>query len=204
MTEAGRGTPGRMQGRERRILAIVAALNLGGCAIMLSAALYSGSSALLSGTLDNFGDALTYLLSLAVVGASLRTKARAALIKGLLVLGAALAVAAQIGWRLLHPGVPLFEAMGLAAAINLVLNAFCLWLLMPLRGGDINLSSAWETSRNDVFEGLAVLAAAPAVWLFGAGWPDLAIAAVLLVLFLGSAFRILAAARRQLVSLRTA
>ena len=192
--------PVRRRARERRVLGLVTAINLGCCAIMLSAALYSGSSALLAGTLDNFGDALTYLLSLAVVGAGLRAKARVALLKGLLVLGAALAVAAQIAWRLAHPGVPLFEAMGLAAAVNLVLNAVCLWLLMPLRGGDINLASAWETSRNDVLEGLAVLAAAPLVWLFGAGWPDLAIAAVLLVLFLGSAFRILAAARRALAA----
>src|SRR3546814_17845676 len=76
--------------------------------------IYSGSSSLLSGGLDNLGDALTYVLSLAVIGASGRAKARVALLKGALILGAAVAVAIQIGWRLAHPNVPIFEEIGRA------------------------------------------------------------------------------------------
>lgn len=188
----------QMQRRQRRVLTIVMVINLGSCAMMLAASLYSGSSALLSGTLDNLGDALTYLLSLLVVGASLRAKARVALVKGLLILAAAIAVAVQIGWRLRHPGTPLFEAMGAAALANLALNGICLWLISPFRNGDINLASAWECSRNDVAEGLAVLAAAAAVGLLGAGWPDLLVACALLLLFLRSAWRVLRAAWHEL------
>lgn len=180
-----------MEARQRRVLMIVLAINAATFAMMLAAALYSGSSSLLSGSLDNLGDALTYVLSLAVVGASARAKARVALFKGLLIFGAAVAVAIQIGWRLAHPGVPIFGAMGLAALLNLGFNAICLWLLTPYRHGDVNMASAWECSRNDIFEGLAVLAAAIGVALFGAGWPDLVIAGALLVMFLRSAWRIL-------------
>src|SRR3546814_1826533 len=92
----------------------------------------------------------------------------------------------QIGWRLAHPNVPIFEAIGIAAVINLAFNGICLWLLTPYRRGDVNMASAWECSRNDVFEGFAVLLAAAGVWLFAAGWPDLVIAAALLVMFLRS------------------
>src|SRR3546814_13433169 len=92
----------------------VRAINIAMFVMMLMAAIYSGSSSLLSGGLDNLGDALTYLLSLAVIGASGRAKARVALFKGVLILGAAIAVAIQIGWRIAHPGVPTFEATGLA------------------------------------------------------------------------------------------
>ena len=120
---------GALEARQRRVLMIVLAINIATFAMMITAALYSGSSSLLSGSLDYLGDALTYLLSLAVVGASLRAKAAVAVVKGLLILGAAIAVAAQIGWRLAHPGVPIFEAMGLAAAVNLAFNGLCLWLL---------------------------------------------------------------------------
>src|SRR5690606_23048535 len=180
-----------MEARQRRVLMIVLAINVATFAMMLAAALYSGSSSLLSGSLDNLGDALTYLLSLAVVGASARAKARVALFKGLLIFGAAVAVAFQIGWRLAHPGVPIFGAMGLAAGLNLVFNAICLWLLTPYRHGDVNMASAWECSRNDIFEGLAVLAASVGVALFGAGWPDLVIAGALLLMFLRSAWRVL-------------
>lgn len=180
-----------MEARQRRVLMIVLAINAVTFAMMLAAALYSGSSSLLSGSLDNLGDALTYVLSLAVVGASARAKARVALFKGLLIFSAAVAVAIQIGWRLAHPGVPIFGAMGLAAGLNLVFNAICLRLLTPYRHGDVNMASAWECSRNDIFEGLAVLAAAVGVALVGAGWPDLLIAGALLVMFLRSAWRVL-------------
>lgn len=183
-----------MQAKQRRVLMVVLAINLATFAMMLAAAIYSGSSSLLSGSLDNLGDALTYLLSLLVIGASQRAKARVALFKGLLILGAALAVAVQIGWRLAHPGVPMFEAMGVAALANLAFNGVCLWLLTPYRQGDVNMASAWECSRNDVFEGTAVLLAAAGVWWFGTGWPDLVVGGALLLLFLGSAWRVLRSA----------
>lgn len=187
-----------MEARQRRVLLIVMLINIGSCAMMFSAAYLSHSSALLSGTLDNLGDALTYLLSLLVIGASFRAKAKVALFKGLLILTAALAVGAQIVWRLSNPTVPLFETMGVAALLNVGLNGICLWLLTPLRHSDINLASAWECSRNDMFEGVAVIVAAVGVWLFQGGWPDLVIASLLLVLFLRSAWRVLRMAWRGL------
>ena len=192
-----------LQARQRRVLATVMVVNALACAGMVAAAWLSGSSALLSGGLDNFGDALTYALSLAVVGAGARAKARVSLVKGLLILGAALGVAVQVGWRLAHPGVPVFEAMGAAALVNLAANGFCLWLLTPHRHADINMASVWECSRNDVAEGLAVVATAALVGWSGSGWPDLVVAVVLLVLFLRSAWRILSAARRELQAERS-
>lgn len=187
-----------MEDSQRRTLKVVLAINLATFVMMMGAAWFSRSSSLLSGGLDNLGDALTYAVSLAVVGSSLQTKAKVAFLKGLLILGAAVAVAVQIAWRLKNPGVPVFEAMGLAGVLNLAANAFCLWLLTPHRNGDINLSSAWECSRNDIYEGFAVLLAAFAVWVFGTGWPDLVIASALLLMFLRSASRVLRGAWREL------
>ena len=187
-----------MEDSQRRTLKIVLGINLATFVMMMGAAWFSRSSSLLSGGLDNLGDSLTYAVSLAVVGSSLQTKAKVAFLKGLLILGAAIAVAAQIVWRLQNPGVPVFEARGLAGVLKLAANAFCLWLLTPHRNGDINLSSAWECSRNDIYEGFAVLLAAFAVWVFGTGWPDLVIASALLLMFLRSASRVLRGAWREL------
>ena len=184
--------------RQRRILIIVLVINAATFLMMVFAAMISGSSSLLSAALDNFGDAMTYALSLLVVAASDAAKARVALLKGFLIFGAALAVAFQIGWRLLHPETPVFEAMGIAALLNLAANLLCLWLLTPYREGDVNMSSAWECSRNDVNEGFAVIAAALAVWAFESGWPDLVIAVGLLVMFLRSAARVLRGAWHEL------
>lgn len=187
-----------MQARQRRVLYRVLAINLGTFVMMVVAAWYSGSASLLSGSLDNLGDALTYALSLAVVGASVAAKARVAMLKAVFILSAAIAVAVGIGWRLVHPQLPLFESMGIAALLNLAANLVCLRLLWPYRQGDINLASAWACSLNDVYEGGAVILAALAVWTFGAGWPDLLIAAALLLLFLRSAWRVARSAWSQL------
>ena len=186
-----------MEAGQRRVLRIVLAINVVTFVMMVVAALYSRSSSLLSGGLDNFGDALTYALSLAVVGASGRAKAKVALVKGGLILLAAIVVAVQIGWRLAHPATPLFEGIGIAALVNLGANLVCLRLLTPYRYGDVNLASAWECSRNDMFDGLAALVAAAGVWFFDAGWPDLLVASALLVVFLRSAWRVFRAGWRE-------
>ena len=193
-----------LQARQRRVLAAVLAINAATFIMMIVAATMSGSSALLSGALDNLGDALTYALSFAVVGSTIAAKAKVALFKGTLIMGAAVAVAIQISWRLFHMETPIFETMSIAAIANLAANAGCLALLHPYRHNDVNMSSVWECSRNDVFEGFAVIAAALFVWLFDSGWPDLLIALALLIMFLRSAFRVLLSAWRNLSTTVTA
>ena len=78
--------------RQRRVLIAVLAINVVTFLMMVAGSLLSGSSSLLSGTLDNLGDALTYAMSLAVIGAASATKARVAFFKGLLILTAAIAL----------------------------------------------------------------------------------------------------------------
>ncbi len=177
--------------KQRLVLKIVLIINAATFLMMVIAAKFSGSSSLLSGALDNFGDALTYALSLSVIGAATFVKARVAMFKGLLILCSALMVAYVIIMRLLHPETPIYEAMGLAAILNLAANLICLWLLTPYRNKDVNMSSAWECSRNDVAEGLAVIVAALAVWIFNSGWPDVVIAIGLLIMFSRSAIRVI-------------
>lgn len=184
---------------QRRVLIFVLAINAATFCMMVAAALLSGSSSVLSGALDNLGDALTYALSLAVIGATCAAKARVALFKGLLIFAAGLAVAGQIGWRLIgQVETPIFETMGVAAVLNLGANLLCLRLLYPYRNSDVNMASVYECSRNDIMEGFAVIAAAISVWAFASGWPDLLIAVALLVMFLRSATRVLRNAWREL------
>ena len=189
---------GALEERQRRVLVLVLVINAVTFLMMITAAAFSGSSSLLSGALDNFGDALTYALSLTVIGATCAAKARVALFKGLLIFGAALAVAVQIGWRISNVETPIFETMGIAALLNLGANLLCLRLLYPYRNGDVNMTSVWECSRNDVVEGFAVIAATLAVWVFESGWPDILVAIALLALFLRSASRVLRGAWREL------
>ncbi len=121
--------------------------------------------------LDNLGDALTYGLSLYVVSKSYTAKAKVALFKGGLIFLAACGVAVQIVTKLVDPTVPLFEVMGAFSLIGLVANSLCLFLLWRHRKEDVNMSSVWECSRNDIATNLSVLITAGVVWFTGSGWP---------------------------------
>jgi Co/Zn/Cd efflux system component len=184
--------------RQRGTLRAVLVINALMFVLIAAAAVYSGSSALLSDSLDNLGDALTYGLSLYVVGGSIRAKARVALFKGLLILIAACVVAAQIVVRLSEPTVPLFEVMGLFSLLGLAANGLCLFLLWRHRNEDVNMNSVWECSRNDIASNLSVFVAAGAVWLTGSGWPDIVVASALALLLMRSAYRVIAKAKSEL------
>lgn len=187
-----------LERRQRTVLVAVLAINVVTFVMMVAASLLSGSASILSGALDNFGDALTYALSFAAVGAGRVAKAKVALVKGALILLAAFAVGAQIIWRLLHFDVPVVETMSIAAALNLAANIACLWLLTPHRGEDVNMASVWECSRNDVLDGVAVIVATAGVWLLASPWPDIVVAAGLMMVFARSGTRVLASALGEL------
>ncbi len=186
--------------RQSATLKIVLGINAVMFVVIVGGALYARSTALLSDSLDNLGDALTYALSLVAVSLGARRKAQVALFKGLLILLAALVVAGQIAYKLHQPSVPIFEAMGLFALLGLAANGACLYLLWRHREEDINMSSVWECSRNDIASNLAVVVAAAGVWATGSGWPDVLVASCLLLLFLRSAYRVLSAAHAQLAA----
>ncbi len=166
--------------------------------VIAGAAFYGDSSALLSDSLDNLGDALTYGLSLYAVSQGAQAKARVALFKGALILLGALTVIGQVAWKLAHPVVPSFEVMGVFSLAGVAANGLCLWLLWRHRNEDINMNSVFECSRNDIASNLSVLVAAGGVWLFHAGWPDIVVAACLAALLLRSALHVISGALSEL------
>lgn len=187
-----------LRGRQSATLKAVLAINAVMFVVVLAAGLVASSTALLSDSLDNLGDALTYAVSLYAVSRGARTKARVALFKGSLILIAGLAVPGQVIYRLVVPSVPVFETMGVISVVALAANGLCLLLLTRHRHDDINMSSVWECSRNDIASNIAVGIAAVGVWLTASGWPDLLIGFALAVLFLVSASKVLRSAIAEL------
>lgn len=184
--------------RQRRTLFLVLGINAVMFFVILFAALYSKSTALLTDSLDNFGDAAAYGLSLFAVSRDAVFKAKVALFKGGFILLAACAIAAQIVYKLLSPVVPSYEVMGIFSLIGLAANGLCLFLLWQHRHEDINMRSVWECSRNDIVSNLSVFVAAGAVWLTGRGWPDIVVAAGLVLFLTRSAIRVIGSAKAEL------
>jgi len=187
-----------LKARQSVTLKIVLAINAVMFVVELTSGLLARSTALLSDSLDNLGDALTYGLSLYAVSGGARSKAKVALFKGGLILTAGLFVLGQVIYGALHPGVPVFETMGIVSLVALGANATCLALLWKHRAEDVNMSSVWECSRNDIASNIAVFIAAGAVWLTQSGWPDLVVGLALAYLFLRSAIGVSVDALREL------
>ncbi len=133
--------------RQRRTLRIVLVINAVMFAVIVAGAAIGNSSSLLADSLDNLGDALTYGFSLYAVSKAATTKAKVALFKGGLILAVAMVVAGSVGYRVLYPGLPGYETMGIFSIAGLVANSICLALLWRHRSDDINMSSVWECSR---------------------------------------------------------
>ena len=187
-----------LKARQSTTLKIVLAINAVMFVVELASGLLARSTALLSDSLDNLGDALTYGLSLYAVDRGAHSKAKVALFKSGLILAAGVFVLGQVIYGVLHPGVPVFEAMGIVSLIALAANGACLALLWKHRAEDVNMSSVWECSRNDIASNIAVFIAAGAVWLTQSGWPDLVVGLALASLFLRSAIGVSVEALREL------
>jgi Co/Zn/Cd efflux system component len=188
----------RLREQQRGTLQFVLGINAVMFFVIVVAALYGKSTALLADSLDNLGDALTYGLSLYAVSRSTAVKAKVALFKGGLIFLAAVAVAAQITYRLFVPSLPIFEVMGGFSLLGLAANSLCLCLLWRHRHEDVNMSSVWECSRNDIAFNLSVFVAAGAVWFTGSGWPDIVVALALLWLLMRSSIRVISSAMAEL------
>jgi len=183
----------------KRVLWIVIALNASMFLVEMGGGVLAGSQALQADALDFLGDTLTYGMSLAVIGKSLQVRATAAMIKGVSLALMGLWVFGSTVWHTFVLGVPRAEVMGLIGFLALVTNLASVLLLMRYKDGDANVRSVWLCSRNDAIGNVAVMIAALGVWGTATGWPDIIVAAILALLFLQSATKILrqAIAERQ-------
>ena len=177
--------------RYKRILWTVIAINGALFLTEMVAGQLAGSQALKADALDFLADTVTYGLSLAVIGASLRTRSTAALFKGVSLSLMALWVFGSTLYQTLILGLPKAEVMGVIGVLALAANLASVLLLRPYKGGDANVRSVWLCSRNDAIGNVIVMVAALAVWVTSTAWPDLAVAGVMAGIFLTSSVQIL-------------
>jgi Co/Zn/Cd efflux system component len=176
---------------KRRLWAVIA-INAVMFAVEMVAGHLAGSRALQADALDFLGDTLTYGLSMAVIGASLRVRASAALIKGFSLLAMGLWVFGSTIYTVFVLGVPQAQIMGAIGFLALAANVASVLLLVKYKDGDANVRSVWLCSRNDAIGNVAVMLAALGVWGTQTGWPDVIVAALMAGLFTWSAVQILA------------
>jgi Co/Zn/Cd efflux system component len=186
--------------RWRRALWIALGVNAGMFAVEMAVGAAADSRALQADALDFLGDAANYAISLLVAGMALAWRARAALAKGLTLIGLGGWVMITAVLAALGGAAPQPELMGMIGALALAANAGVAIMLYRFRTGDANMRSVWICSRNDAIGNIAVMAAALGVFGTGTAWPDLIVAAILALLGISGGIQIVQQARRELGS----
>jgi len=187
--------------RHARVLWIVLAINAVMFLVEGAAGILAHSTSLLADALDMLGDALVYGFSLFVLARSAHWQASAALIKGAFMLLFGLAVLGEAAHKAFHPVMPVAETMGIVGSLALAANLVCFTLLYRHRGDNLNMSSTWLCSRNDLVANVAVLTAAAGSFLLVSRWPDILVGGLIASLFLGSALGVLRQSVRALRAL---
>ncbi len=154
---------------------------------VFAAGLWADSSALLADSADNLGDALVYVISLYVAYRSLRWRAGAAFMKGLVQLAFGLGINIGVVIKMLGQpnrlgsrSWPSLRDPGRQSSLSGVAAAPS-WRRREQR-------SVWLCSSNDVTGNLAVIVSGAAVWLTGNFWPHLIVAALLATVFLHTSY----------------
>jgi len=176
---------------QRRVLRVVLAINAAMFCVEFTAGAMAHSTALMADSIDMFGDASVYALSLYALDRGLQWRVGAALAKGALILVFGLWVLVEAGLEILYGVTPMATIMVAIGTLALAANVACLALLWRFRRQDINMSSTFECSRNDVIANVGVLIAAAGVWMIGSGWPDIVVGLLIAALFVRSAVRVL-------------
>lgn len=87
--------------------------------------------------------------------------------------------------------LPDAATMGVIGALALIANLVCFILLYTHREDNLNMSSTWLCSRNDLFANVGVLVAAGLSYIYISKWPDIVIGTAIAILFLKSSWSVI-------------
>jgi Co/Zn/Cd efflux system component len=182
----------------RRVVLVVALLNLAYFGIEFGVALRIGSVSLLADSADFLEDAAVNFLIGAALGWSAVHRARIGMLLSAVLLAPAIAFLWTL-WQKFHapvpPGAVALSVTGLGAlAINLI-AAFL--LARHRRHGGSLAHAAWLSARNDALANVAIIAAGLVTLGFRSVWPDVVVGIGIAMMNLDAARAVWSAAREE-------
>ena len=159
----------------RRVVLVVAALNLGYFGIEFAVALTIGSVSLFADSVDFLEDASVNILIAVAMGWSARWRARLGMALALIILAPALAGLWTAWQKLALPVPPAPWPLTLTGTGALLVNSACALTLARFREHHGSLTkAAFLSARNDVFANIAIIMAGIiTATLWPSAWPDL-------------------------------
>lgn len=178
--------------KQKQLLWAVLAINFTFFLIEMTTGLISQSMGLVADSLDMLADSFVYGISLFAVGGSLSRKKRIANIAGYFQITLALIGFVEVIRRFIGlEKTPDFFTMIIVSVFALIANSICLYLLQKSKSKDAHMQASMIFTSNDVIINLGVIVAGSLVYLLNSNKPDLIVGAIVFILVVQGAIRIL-------------
>ncbi len=183
----------------RRVVAVVALLNLAYFGVEFAVALIIGSVSLFADSIDFLEDASINLLIFTALGWSAAKRARVGMVLAGILLVPGLATLWTAWDKLMAPTAPEPWALSLTGAGALAVNLTCAFLLARFRSHGGSLSrAAFLSARNDAVANIAIIAAGViTATLWRSAWPDIIVGLGIACLNFDAAREVWEAARME-------
>lgn len=186
----------------RRVVAMVALLNLAYFGVEFVVALRIGSVSLFADSVDFLEDTSINLLILVALGWSVGARARVGMVLAGILLVPGVATVWTALAKLNAPVPPEPFALSLTGAGAFLVNLACAALLVRFRvhGGSLT-RAAFLSARNDVFANVAIVAAGlVTAYVWVSVWPDLAVGLAIAAVNADAAREVWTAARAERIA----
>jgi Co/Zn/Cd efflux system component len=183
----------------RRVVQVVAALNLAYFGIEFGVALFIGSVSLFADSIDFLEDASINLLIAFALGWSPRNRARVGMLLSCILLVPGLATLLAARHKFMAPVAPEPLLLSLAGLGALIINMSCALMLVRYRHHAGSLTkAAFLSARNDALANVAIiLAGLVTAYLWRTAWPDLIVGLAIAAMNADAARQVWQAARQE-------
>jgi Co/Zn/Cd efflux system component len=187
-----------MNANLRKVVIIVAALNLAYFGVEFAVARAIGSVSLFADSIDFLEDASVNLLIAIALGWSATSRARAGMALAGILLIPGLATLWTAWEKFLVPLPPAPLPLALAGVGALVINMACAFMLVHFRAHSGSLTrAAFLSARNDALANVAIIAAGFVTAYTLSGWPDLIVGLGIAAMNADAAREVWSAAREE-------
>ncbi|WP_112810896.1 cation transporter [Ensifer sp.] len=188
-----------MNSKLRRVVLVVALLNLCYFGVEFLVALAIGSVSLIADSVDFLEDASVNILIFFALAWTVRSRARVGMAMAFILLVPALAFLWTAWAKFMDPIPPEPFALSLTGFGALVVNLFCAYLLAQYRHTSGSLTrAAFLSARNDAFANVAIIGAGLATaYLWHSAWPDLIVGLGIALMNMDAAREVWEAAREE-------
>lgn len=182
----------------RRVVLLVAILNLAYFFVEFAVALAIGSVSLFADSVDFLEDTLVNLLIFVALPWAARRRKVVGSILAFVILIPAIATVWSAIAKILDPYPPEPAALTITAFGALIVNLGCAMLLLRHRRHQGSLvTAAWLSARNDAIANLAIILVGVLTFWFATGWLDIVVGVAIGLLNADSAREVWQAAREE-------